>query len=326
VIDRRAFLAILGLGAFGRPRAVRAQPAGKVWRIGVLASAPADSPLLQAFRQGLREVGYVEGQNVLIEYRFAAGKNDLLPGLAADLVAAKVDLILTDGNAAVHAAKNATRTIPIVMGTSGDPLSSGAVKSLSRPGGNVTGLTLLGLDLAGKKLELIRTAVPKVKAVAMLVNPTNPQASPLQKATEGAARSLALRFVPCAAASPADLEKAFEAAAKEHADGMITMPDAMFWNFRQRLVTLAAARRLPTIFAEREFVEAGGLMSYGPSVANNFRRAAIYVDKIFKGTKPEDLPVEQPTSVELVINLKTAKALGLMLPQSLVTRADELIR
>jgi putative tryptophan/tyrosine transport system substrate-binding protein len=200
------------------------------------------------------------------------------------------------------------------------------VKSLSRPGGNVTGLTLLGLDLAGKKLELIRTAVPKVKAVAMLVNPTNPQAGPLQKATEGAARSLALRFVPCVAASPADLEKAFEAAAKEHADGMITMPDAMFWNFRQRLVTLAAARRLPTIFAEREFVEAGGLMSYGPSVANNFRRAAIYVDKIFKGTKPEDLPVEQPTSVELVINLKTAKALGLMLPQSLVTRADELIR
>src|ERR1700674_14274 len=254
-MDRRTFLGSVALAVLAAPLVAAAQQAEKVWRIGVLASAPGDSPLLEAFRQGLRELGYVEGQNVRFEYRFAAGQNNLLAGLAADLVRDKVDLILTDGNAAVHAAKDATTTIPIVMGTSGDPIASGAVKSLSHPGGNVTGLTLLGVELAGKKLEVISTAIPNVMAVGLLINTT----------------------------------------------------------------------KLPTIFAEREFVEAGGLMSYGPSVQRNFHRAAAYVDKIFKGTKPADLPVEQPTSVELVINLKTAKALGLTLPPSLLLRADELI-
>jgi putative tryptophan/tyrosine transport system substrate-binding protein len=276
-------------------------------------------------RQGLREFGYVEGQNVRFEYRFAAGQNNLLAGLAANLVRDKVDLILTDGNAAVHAAKDATTTIPIVMGTSGDPIASGAVKSLSHPGGNVTGLTLLGVELAGKKLEVISTAIPNVMAVGLLINTTNPQAAALRRETEITAQSRGLRLVSYSAATPKELEQAFEAAAKAHVGAVITMPDAMFWNFRKHLVDLAARTGLPTIFAEREFVEAGGLMSYGPSVPRNFHRAAAYVDTIFKGTKPADLPVEQPTSVELVINLKTAKALGLTLPQSLLLRADELI-
>jgi putative tryptophan/tyrosine transport system substrate-binding protein len=305
---------------------VHAQQVGKVWRIGVLATAAGDSPLLEAFRQGLRELGYVDGQNVQFDYKFAAGRNDLLPRLAAELVNVKVDLILTDGNAAVHAAKNATSTIPIVMGTSGDPISSGAVKSLSRPGGNVTGLTLLGLELSSKKVDLITTALPKARIVAMLVNPSNPQAVPLQKETEAAARARSLHLVPCLAPSPAELDRAVEVASKARADAMITMPDAMLWNQRQHLVDQVTARHLPTMFAEREFVEAGGLMSYGPSVPNNFHRAAVYVDKIFKGAKPEDLPVEQPTNVELVINLRAARALGLTLPQSLLQRADQVIQ
>ncbi len=274
----------------------------------------------------MRDLGYVDGKNVQFEYRFAAGKNDLLPGFAADLVDRRVDLIFTDGNATVHAAKNATSTIPIVMGTSGDPISSGAVKSLSRPGGNVTGLTLLGVELSGKRLELIYIVVPTLTTVGFLVNPTNPSAPPLQKETESAALSRRLQLVTFGAANPTELDAAFKAATKAHVKAMITMPDAMFWNFRQRLVVLAATTRLPTIFGEREFVEAGGLMSYGASVSGNFRHAAAYVDKILKGAKPADLPVEQPTKFELVINLKTAKALGLTIPPSLLARADEVIQ
>jgi putative tryptophan/tyrosine transport system substrate-binding protein len=305
---------------------LRAQQPAKVWLIGVLASAPGDSPLFKAFREGLRELGYVEGQNVRFEYRFAAGQNDLLAGLAAELVRDKVDLILTDGNAAVHAAKKATSTIPIVMGTSGDPISSGAVTTLSHPGGNVTGLTLLGVELAGKKLELIGGIVPNMTAVGLLVNPTNPQATPLRRETEVAARSQGLRLVSTPAATPKELAQAFEAAAKARVGAMITMPDAMFWNSRESLVELAAKVRLPTIYAEREFVESGGLMSYGPSVPKNFHRAATFVDKIFKGANPASLPVEQPTGVELVINFKTAKALGITIPQTVLLRADEVIQ
>ncbi len=279
-----------------------------------------------AFRQGMRELGYVEGQNVRFEYRFAAGQNDLLASLAADLVRNKVDLILVDGNAAVHAAKSATGTIPIVMGTSGDPISSGAVKSLSHPGGNVTGLTLLGAELAGKKLEFINTAVPNVATVGLLLHTTNPQAAPLRSETEIAARSRGLRLVSFTLQNPKELEPAFTAATKARVGAMITMPDAMFWNSRKQLVDLAANSRLPTIFPESEFVEAGGLMSYGPNVSMNFRRAAVYVDKIFKGAAPADLPVEQPTKFELVINLKTAQTLGLTIPKSLLLRADEVIQ
>jgi len=325
-MDRRAFVGALASGWLVVADNLRAQPSVKVWRIGVLASAPDDSPLFAAFREGLRELGYVEGQNVRFEYRFAAGQNDLLAGLAAALVRDKVDLILTDGNAAVHAAKDATSAIPIVMGTSGDPISSGAVKTLHHPGGNVTGLTLLGVELAGKKLELIRSTVPNLRAVGYLVNTTNPQATPLRSETEGAARAHGLRSLSFFANTPRELEQAFAAATKAGVGAMITMPDAMFWNFRKQVVDTAARVRLPTIYPEREFVDAGGLMSYGPDVRKNFHRAATYVDKIFKGASPADLPVEQPTSVDLVVNVKTANALGLTIPQSLLLRANEVIQ
>ena len=325
-MDRRTFIGSVASGCLVTASIAHAQQPAKIWRIGVLSSAPGDSPLFDAFREGLHELGYVEGQNVRFEYRFSAGQNDLLAGLAADLVRDKVDLILTDGNAAVHAAKDATATIPIVMGASGDPISSGAVTSLSHPGGNVTGLTLLGVDLAGKKLELISAAVPNARVIGLLINTTNPQAAPLRSETEDAARSRGLRLVSISVATSRDLEHAFDAAAKAHIGAMITMPDAMLWNFRKRVVDLAASTRLPTIFAEREFVEAGGLMSYGSNVSRIFHRAAAFVDKIFRGAKPADLPVEQPTKIELVINLKTAKALGLTISHSLLLRADEVIQ
>ena len=324
-VARRWIVTRLPLTLLVTSRRAEAQQGGKVYRIGVLASAPADSALIEAFRQGLRELGYVEGRNVVFDYAFAAGKNDLLPGLAAGLVIRRVDLILTDGNAAVHAAKNATSTIPIVMGTSGDPIASGAVKSLGQPGGNVTGLTLLGVELSGKKLELIRGALSNLGVVGLLVNPTNPQAEPLRKETEKSARALGLRFLSFPAASPDELDKTVHDAARAHVDAIITMPDAMFWNSRKRLVAVAATTRLPAIFPEREFVDAGGLMSYGPNVPANFRRAAIYVDKILRGARPGDLPVEQPTSIQLVINLKTAKTLGLTIPPWLIQRADDVI-
>jgi putative ABC transport system substrate-binding protein len=273
----------------------------------------------------MRELGYVEGRNVVYEFRFAEGENDRLAALAADLVRTRVDVIVTDGNAAVHAAKSATDLIPIVMATSGDPISSGAVHSLSRPGGNVTGLTLLGVELSSKKLELISAMVPKLATIGMLLNTTNPQAAPLRAETEHAAAARNLRFVPLFATDPRRFASAFDAAANAHVDGLVTMPDAMFWNFRQQIVTLAQTRHLPAIYSEREFVESGGLMSYGANVPRNFHRAASYVDKILHGARPGDLPVEQPTTFELVVNLGAARALGLAIPQSLLLRADAVI-
>lgn len=299
-----------------------AQTPTKVWRIGVLASAPGDSPLFAAFRQGLNELGYTEGKNIHIDYHFAAGQNNLLPALASELVKSNVDLILTDGNAAVRAAKNATALIPIVMGTSADASSSGAIRTLSRPGGNVTGLTLLGSELAGKRLELIDAMVPDMSAIAFLMNPTSPQAVSVRTQTEVAARSRRLRLATIAVPSPSEIDEAFETARTLRVDAIVTMPDAIFWNYRKQLVDAAARTRLPAIFAEREFVDGGGLMSYGPNISENFHRAAAYVDKIFKGARPAELPVEQPTSIELVINAKTAKALGLTIPQSLALLAE----
>jgi putative ABC transport system substrate-binding protein len=305
---------------------LRAQPApDRVWRIGVLSSSAGLSTLHEAFRAGMRELGYVEGRNVAYEFRFAAGENERLAALAADLVRARVDVIVTDGNAAVHAAKSATDAIPIVMATSGDPISSGAVRSLSRPGGNVTGLTLLGVELSSKKLELIGAMVPRLATIGMLLNTTNPQAAPLRAETEHAAAARNLHFVPLFAADPRRFPSAFDAAASARVDGIVTMPDAMFWNFRQQIVTLARARHLPAIYSEREFVESGGLMSYGANVPRNFHRAATYVDKILHGARPGDLPVEQPTAFELVLNLGAARALGLDIPQSLMLRADAVI-
>jgi putative ABC transport system substrate-binding protein len=321
-----AVLALLGLGLLVAPLTAEAQPPTQVHRIGILSpAAEASTPLFEAFRQGLRELGYVEGQNMVLEFRLAAGRAERLRDLAAELVQLQVEVILTDTMTATQVAKEATTTIPIVMASSSDPVQGGLVASLARPGGNITGMALLAPELSGKRLELLQEVVPRVAQVAVLWNPKNPVAANV-RATEAAAQALHLQLHLVEVPGPEALEAAFETARQGHADALITLPDAMLWNQRLQVVGLAAQHRLPALFPEREFVDAGGLLSYGPSVPASFHRAATYVDKILKGTKPADLPVEQPMKFELVINLKTAKALGLTIPPTLLFQADEVIR
>ena len=263
------------------PLAGDAQPLAKVPRIGILTPASeASTPAFEAFQRGPRELGYVEGQNIVLEFRLAAGWMDRLPDLATQLTRRKVDVILTDSPAAAQAAKHATTTIPIVMATVGDPVHAGLIASLARPGGNVTGLTLLAPGLNGKRLELLKEAVPGVAQVAVMWNPTNPAAMQYLRETEAAATSLRLRLQALEVPGPDTIEAAFAAATKGQADALITVPDAMLWNQRTTMADLAAQHRLPALFPEREFVDAGGLLSYGPSVPANFHRAATYVDKI----------------------------------------------
>jgi putative tryptophan/tyrosine transport system substrate-binding protein len=329
-MDRRdTVLALLALGA--APLAVEAQQAAKVARIGYLAGNSATNPHLhEAFRQGLRDLGYVEGHNVVIEYRSAEGKLERLPALAAELVALKVDVIVTGGGTlSTLAAKQATKTIPIVFPAAGDPVESGLVTSLARPGGNVTGLSVLVAELVGKCLEQLKQAVPGVSRVAVLWHPGafgERAEKDMLKEVEVAGRALGVQAQFVEARGPADFARAFSDMTRARAGALTVLPSAMFVTERRRLVDLAAKNRLPAVYSWREFVDAGGLMSYGPNVADLFRRAATYVDKILKGTKPADLPVEQPTKLELVINLKTAKALGLTIPQSVLGRADEVIQ
>jgi len=329
VIDRRAFLAGTGAVLLAAPLAAEAQQAGKVPRIGFLGTrSPSDtSPHLDAFRQGLRELGWVEGQNIVIDYRFAEGKFDRLPDLAAELVRLKVDIIVAQPTPAAVAAQNATKTIPIVMISVGDPVGLGLIASLARPGGNATGLSYsVGLEIFGKGLELLKETVPKVRRVAILSNPANP-AQPLAiREVNVAARSLGVQLQLLEARGPHDFDGAFAAMAKERVGALLVVADSMFVLHRTRLADLAARSRLPAAYGLRDHVDAGGLMSYGPSSRDLFRRSATFVDKILKGAKPGDLPVEQPTKFELVINLKTAKALGLTIPQSLLQRADEIIQ
>jgi putative ABC transport system substrate-binding protein len=327
VIERRTFLGVIAGGLLAAPLAAEAQQAGKVARIGRLSplSAETDAPNLAAFRKGLRELGWIEGQHFTIEARFAGGKPERLAGLAADLVRKRVDVILTGSNAGALAAKRATGTIPIVMVTTGDPVGGGIVASLGRPGGNVTGVTALGQVLNVKRLELIKEAVPGVTRVAALINPASPYTAPFLKEREGAARSLGLEVRVLEAPDPGSFEKAFAAMAIERAGALMVQTDAMFITHRRRIVELVARSRVPAVYGEREFVDAGGLMFYGASLADMYRDAAGYADKIFKGAKPGDLPVEQPTKFELVINLKTAKALGLTIPPSLLQRADQVV-
>jgi len=330
-VERRAFLGVVTGSLLAAPLAAQAQSAGKVPRIGWLATNfPAANPhLTEAFLQGLRDLGYVEGRNVVIEYRSAEGKLERLPALGAELVALKVDVILAAGGTlTVLATRQATETIPIVFIGVGDPVASGFVTSLARPGGNLTGLSVLAPELVGKCLELLTQAVPGVSRVAVLWQPgTSPPANTTQKdmlkAAEVAARALGLRLQVVEAQGPADIDRAFSVMTR--AGALIVLPTPMFSIERRRLAELGAKNRLPTMFSFRDYVDAGGLMSYGPSIADLFRRAAAYVDKILKGAKPGDLPVEQPTKFELVINLKTAKALGLTVPPSLLARADEVI-
>ncbi len=327
---RRKFLGTLASGLFAAPLAAEAQQAAKVPRIGFLLPNLAASPhLLEAFRQGLRDLGYVEGRNLLIEYRDAEGKPERLPALAAELVALKVDVILAPTTPTALAAKQATRTIPIVFAAATDAVTDGLVTSLARPGGNVTGLSsLVGPELYGKRLELLKQAVPGVSRVAFLWQPGGQgerTEKDILKGADVAARALGVRLQFVEARGPEDFDRVFSEMTRARAGALTVLGSPMFFVERRRLVDLAAKNRLPAVYPFREFADAGGLMSYGPNAADLLRRAATYVDKILKGAKPADLPVEQPTKFELVINLKTAKALGLTIPPSVLGRADEVI-
>ena len=306
-----------------------AQQPKKIPRIGWLEISspnPDVVSLIEVFRQGLRDLGWIEGQNVAFEYRYADGKVERLPDLAAELVRQKVDVIATHSGPPIRALKEATRTIPIVMVVSGDPVADGIVASLARPGGNITGLTILSPELSGKRLELLKEAVPGVSRVAVLVGQTA-RAGPALKEVKAAASSLRLQVQLLEVRVRGDLESAFKAATKWRAQAVLTMPDPILnRDLRIPIVELVAKRRLPAMYSGLEFPEVGGLMSYGPDISDNFRRAATYVDKILKGAKPADLPVEQPMKFEFVINLKTAKQIGLTIPPWMLMRADKVIR
>jgi putative tryptophan/tyrosine transport system substrate-binding protein len=330
MIDRRSFLGGTSAMLLAAPLAAAPQPA-KIARVGYLVGASlATSPHLhEAFRQGLRDLGYLEGRNLVIEYRSAEGKFERLSALAAELVALKVDVVVAVNPLAALAAKQATTALPIVFAAVGDPVTDGLVISLARPGGNVTGLSLSAApEIVGKRLELLKQAVPGVSWVAVLWQPGGvPERTErgMLKEAELAARALGMRLQFVEARGSADLDRAFLDVTRARAGALAMLPSVMFFNERRRLVDLTATCRLPAVYIVREFVDAGGLMAYGPDVADVYRRAATYVDKILKGVKPADLPVEQPTKFELIINLKTAKALGLTIPPSLLGRADEVI-
>jgi ABC-type uncharacterized transport system substrate-binding protein len=329
-MNRRTFLCGLALGTLAAPLGVTGQQVGKVARIGYLPLNLAGGPdLHEAFRQGLRDLGYVEGRNLVIEYRDAEGKPERLPALAAELVALKVDLIVAPSTPAARAARQATTTLPIVVPNMGDPVWDGLVASLARPGGNITGLTVFTLELVGKRLEQLKQAVPGLSRVAVLWQPGvfgEPTEKEMLKRAEVAGQALGVRLQFVEARGPDDFDQAFSDMTRARAGALTVLGSAMLFNERRRLVDLATKHRLPTVFPWRQGVDAGGLMSYGPNGPDLFRRAATYVDKILKGAKPADLPVEQPTKFELVINMKTAKALGLTIPQSLLLRADEVIQ
>jgi putative tryptophan/tyrosine transport system substrate-binding protein len=328
VIDRRAFVAGT-LALLAAPLDTEAQPPAKIHRIGLLGGSSPTSPeashLWGAFFQGLRDLGYVEGQNVLIEGRWYGDRSERLPALAAELVRLPVDVIVAGTAPSPEAAKRATSTIPIVMANHSDPVASGLVASLARPGGNVTGLSSVGPELSGKQLQLLKETLPSLSRVAVLTNPTIPSQALSVREMEVAARSLKLQLQVVEARAPSEFADAFSAATRERAGGLVVLGGSVFFAHRPRLVELAAQNRLPTMYGPREFAQVGGLMAYGVDIRDSWRRAAGYVDRILKGAKPADLPVEQPTKFELVINLKAAKALGLTIPPSVLARADQVI-
>jgi putative tryptophan/tyrosine transport system substrate-binding protein len=328
-MDRRTFVGAAAAALLTLPLATTAQQAEKVPRIGFLSlnSAEELQPRLAALRQGLRERGWVEGQNIVIEVRFAEGEVDQLPALVGELIRLKVDIIVTTSSATTWAAKDATKSIPIVMAVSADALGEGLVTSLAHPGGNITGMTfLVGPEIAGKHLELLKEVAPAASRVAVLTNPTNRSHATLVRELKAAARAFGVQLQVLDAQSPDQLDSAFAAMTRERAAALLVLTDSMLFGQRRRVADLAARSRLPAMYYQREFVEAGGLISYGASVSDMFRHAAIHVDKILRSAKPGDIPIEQPTKFELVINLKTAKALGLTIPQSLLLRADEVIQ
>ena len=327
-MNRRGFIGALAGGLFAAPLVAAAQPTAKVYRIGFLVTATLTETghLLKALSEGLRELGYVEGRNVVFERRFAEGRQERLPALAAELVQLKVDVVVTGSNPVIAAVKQATATIPVVMAVSRDPVGAKFIASLARPGGNITGLANdTAPEIIGKNLAFLKEAVPRISRVTYLWNPVPPGAETSKNALESAARNLGVAFQPVEVRGHAELEGAFAAMVRERANGIVVAQDPVTFGSRSQVAVLAARNRLPAVYGVREFAEAGGLMSYGPNIADQFRRAAMYVDKILKGAKPGDLPIEQPTKFELVINLKTAKALGLTLPPSLLQRADQVI-
>ena len=322
-MKRREFISLLG-GAAAWPIAARAQQVGKMYRLGILEPIPAarNAANLNALRKGLQELGYVEGRNLVIEYR-SADVADRFPELASELVRLKVDLIVTRGTPAAIAAKDATGTIPVVMATMGGP--GAIVPSFARPGGNITGVITFSTELTGKRVEIIKELIPNVSRIALLHNMSNPAVPPEWEETKTAARSLGLQAELLDVRSQEDLGRAFELAVRQHVDALVIGADGLIQTHRQAIVDLVAHNRLPAVYPAREFVEAGGLAAYGVNYPDLYLRFASFVDKIFKGEKPGDLPVEQPTKFELVINAKTAKTLGLTIPPTLLVRADEVI-
>ena len=326
-MDRRTFVISLAGAILAAPLAVNAQQTGRVFRIGILGNISLTEPegarLWGAFIQGLRDLGYVDGRNITIELRVSEGKYERLPDLAAELVRLKVDVIVVPADQNALAAEEATRVIPIVM--IGNPVGSGLVANLARPGGNITGLSVLATDLVGKQLELLKELIPRASLVAVLWNPTNPGHSLALEEARVAARSLGLGLQIPGVREPGQFEGAFAEMTRERAGAVLVLLDGMFLLHQSRIIDLAAKSRLPAMYSRRSDVTGGGLIAYAPSLPEIFRRAAVYVDKILKGAKPGDLPIEQPTKFELVTNLTTAKALGLTIPQSLLLRADEVI-
>ncbi len=326
-MNRRTFLCGLTLGAFGAPLAAPAQT-GKLHRVGFLGNSTAalEANLVGPFREGLRDLGYVEGRNVVIEYRWAEGKYERFPALIGELIALKVDVIVTAGTPASLAVKKATKSVPLVMVAVGDPVATGLVASLARPSGNITGLTSIAEALEGKRLELLREVVPKISHVAVFWNPVNPVFKRALDELQAAAAVLRIKVLSLGVRTPEELDAAFAAIVRERPEALLVLADRLFLHHRARIMDFAAQQRLPGVHAYRELVEAGGLMSFGPSYAGMHGRAAYYVDRILKGAKPGDLPVEGPATFELVINLKAAKALGLTIAQSVLLRATEVIR
>jgi putative ABC transport system substrate-binding protein len=335
VIDRRAFVRLLGAGAIATSLGAFAQPVRKIRKIGIINALPREAPLPQAFLRGLRDLGYVEGKNIIIEYR--SGAYDAFPALADDLVKLMVDVIYAVLEQAALAASKATTTIPIVFAVIGDPVGSGLVASLAHPGGNATGLTAFGADLGGKRVELLKELIPRLSRVGLLWNPATPARMPHGprtnsvaqvglELTEAAGRALGVQVQSFPVQRPSELSDALGAAMRERIGALIVEENSLTYSERNRIIELTAAHALPAIYGYRDYVVSGGLISYGANLPELMHRAMAYVDKILKGAKPSDLPVEQPTKFELVINAKTAKALGLTIPQSLLLRADEVIQ
>jgi putative tryptophan/tyrosine transport system substrate-binding protein len=324
-MTRRKLMLLLG-GAMTAWRTVRAQQP-KIPRVGILSPAENEATLIfEAFRQGLRELGYVEGHNIILEYRFAHGDFSALPRLAEELVHLPVDVIVADTSASTRAAPCAAPSIPIVMGAGIDPVALGLAHSLARPGGNVTGFTLMSHELSAKRVDLMRTVVPDATAMMVLLNPSNSLSAEANlRDTEEATGSLGLALTRVEAATPEALHALGPEALGRGGGPVLVLPDAMFWNHRREIIALAATARLPALYPEREYADDGGLMTYGPSVPDNFRQAAGYVDRILRGAKPGDLPIQEPAKFDFVVNLKTAKALGLTVPPSILARADEVI-